>query len=173
MIADDTTPITTDYSLPSGYTQVYSIRCEGAYPNWISTHQMTNPVIHTEHTKIEWYGVVASSARNWTCLFGTKEFENEPDHSFAFYSKCSVASFAYRRGTKTYYYKQDTSLCRYDMPIKIVCDGLTATWYMMNTPDTPVSSITISSGTLDDGVVPMVFLACGLTNGEDYSAPPL
>ena len=169
---DSTTAITTDYMLPSGYTQVYSIGSAGSLPNWITTDQMTHPVFHTANTKIEWYGKVSSSSKTWICLFGSKEFENEAAHSFAFYSKNSNGSFAYRRGSKTYYYKTDTSLSKYDVDLKIVCDGLTASWYLMSDLTNPVATITISEGTLDDGVVPMTFMACGLTNGRDYSALP-
>ena len=169
---DSTTAITTDYMLPSGYTQVYSIGCAGSLPNWITTDQMTHPVFHTANTKIEWYGKVSSSSKTWICLFGSKEFENEAAHFFAFYSKNGNGSFAYRRGSKTYYYKTDASLSKYDVDLKIVCDGLTASWYLMSDLTNPVATITISEGTLDDGVVPMTFMACGLTNGRDYSAIP-
>lgn len=173
MTADTSTTITTDYSLPSGYTQVYSI----SYPNtvtdsnWFTTADMLNPIIHTEHTKIEWYGNIPTpTSRTYAyILFGSQEYDTEDEHNFVFCSSIhsALGSFAFKRGTKDYVVKAGT----YDTDIKIVCDGLTASWYYISN-DQLIDSITCD-GTLDDGVTPFAFLTRGLPNGHDYSTPPL
>lgn len=168
IVPDTSTAITTDYNLPSGYTQVYSISYTGGNVNWFSTANMSNPVIHTQHTKVEWYGKIPSppSGSISRCLFGSQRYDNEDEHQFEFWSyNTNGGGFTYRRGTKT----AGTCTGTYNTDIKIVCDGLTASWYDI-TGTTLIDSITCT-GTLDDGVTPFAFLTRGLPNGCDYNPP--
>ena len=165
--ADTSTTITTDYNLPSGYTQVYSIAHTSGDANWFTTANMTTPIIHTQNTKVEWYGNIPTPPTGTTsmCLFGSQECDNEDEHHFEFWSARN-GGFGYRRGTSTI----ETNTGTYDTDIKIVCDGLTASWYDI-TGTTLIDSITCT-GTLDDGKTPFAFLTRGLPNGYDYNPQP-
>ena len=168
MIPDTSTAITTDYNLPSGYTQVYSIAHTSGDANWFTTANMTTPIIHTQHTKIEWYGMIPTPPTGTSismCLFGSQEYDNENEYHFEFWSARN-GGFGYRRGTSTI----ETNTGTYNTDIKIVCDGLTASWYDI-TGTTLIDSITCT-GTLDDGKTPFAFLTRGLPNGYDYNPQP-
>lgn len=168
MIPDTSTTITTDYNLPSGYTQVYSLAHTSGDANWFTTANMTTPIIHTQHTKIEWFGRIPAPATGSTysmCLFGSQEYNNEDEYHFEFWSTYN-GGFGYRRGTSTI----ENNTGTYNTDIKIVCDGLTASWYDI-TGTTLIDSITCT-GTLDDGKTPFAFLTRGLPNGYDYNPLP-
>ena len=74
------------------------------------------------------------------------------------------------RNIKSKLDNQKTNTGTYDTDIKIVCDGLTASWYDI-TGTTLIDSITCT-GTLDDGKTPFAFLTRGLPNGYDYNPQP-
>ena len=162
MSADTSTTITDDYGLPSGYTQVYSISHNANNVNWITTAQMSTPVIHTQNTKIEWYGKASTSGGT---LFGSMVEDNSANNRLVF--KVTSTEFQYTRGSTNTY----STSGLYDTDMKLVCEGLTATWYAMSDTSTPVGSITIPNGVLDDGEIPMAFMTIGRPNGYDYTSP--
>ena len=168
MTPDTSTTITTDYHLPSGYTQVYSIAHTSGDANWFTTANMSSPIIHTQNTKVEWYGMIPTPPTGTStsmCLFGSQEYDNENEYHFEFWSVRN-GGFGYRRGTSTI----ENNTGTYNTDIKIVCDGLTASWYDI-TGATLIDSITCT-GTLDDGKTPFAFLTRGLPNGYDYNPQP-
>lgn len=168
IIADTSTPITTDYSLPSGYTQVYSISYTSGQANWFTTAGMSTPVIHTANTKIEWFGKIPTHASSLvsTCLFGSQEYENQNNHKFTFWANVTNGYFGYARNSEIV-----ESAGTYDTDIKIVCDGVTATWYAISDPSTPLGNITLPFGTtMDNGVTPFAFITRGIPNGYDYTS---
>ena len=172
VIADTSTAITTDYNLPSGYTQVYSISYTSGDANWFTTANMSTPIIHTANTKIEWFGEIPTptSSTTYTCLFGSQRYSNDNEYKLLFWSNYTNKKFGYCRGNTGATVEADGT---YNTDIKIVCDGLTATWYAMSDESTPLGNITMPLGTtLDDGVTPFAFMSRGIPNGHDYTQTP-
>ena len=172
VIADTSTTITTDYNLPSGYTQVYSISYTTGDANWFTTANMSTPIIHTANTKIEWFGKIPTplTSTTYTCLFGSQRYDNDDEYELLFWSNYSNNKFGYRRGSTNVTVEANGT---YNTDIKIVCDGLTATWYAMSDESTPLGNITMPLGTtLDDGVTPFAFMTRGIPNGHDYTQTP-
>jgi hypothetical protein len=170
--ANTSTAITTDYNLPSGYTQVYSISYITGEANWFTTANMSTPIIHTANTKIEWFGKIPTplTSTTYTCLFGSQRYDNDNQYRFLFWSNYTNNKFGYRRGSSEVTVEAEGT---YDTDIKIVCDGLSATWYAMSDVSTPIESITMPFGTtLDDGVTPFTFMSRGIPNGYDYTQTP-
>lgn len=173
-------------SLPSGYTQVSELNGGKEYgpdeevillgnPNWITTAQMQNPVYHTQNTKIEWEGIVQKPAiphysydppAYEACLFGSTNGTSDNKHQFYFRIKAindDVLQCQYCRGSATVY---TTSFSFVGGSLKVVCDGFTATIY---SGSRELGSITVTDGTLDDGIIPMAFWTLGCPNGVDYT----
>lgn len=172
IIADTSTAITTDYNLPSGYTQVYSISYTSGDANWFTTVNMSTPVIHTANTKIEWFGKIPTPTTSTTykCLFGSQRYDNDNEYKLLFWSNYTNKKFGYCRGSVGSTVEANGT---YDTDIKIVCDGLTATWYAMSDESTPIGNIVMPLGTtLDDGVTPFAFMSRGIPNGHDYTQTP-
>lgn len=169
VIADTSTTIATDYNLPSGYTQVYSISYTTGDANWFTTANMSTPIIHTANTKIEWFGKIPTplTSTTYTCLFGSQRYDNDNEYRLLFWSNYTNGKFGYRRGSADVTVEATGT---YNTDIKIVCDGLTATWYAMSDESTPLGNITMPLGTtLDDGVTPFAFMTRGIPNGHDYT----
>lgn len=172
VIANTSTAITTNYNLPSGYTQVYSISYTTGDANWFTTANMPTPIIHTANTKIEWFGKIPTplTSTTYTCLFGSQRYDNDNEYELLFWSNYSNNKFGYRRGSTDVTVEATGT---YNTDIKIVCDGLTATWYAMSDESTPLGNLTMPLGTtLDDGVTPFAFMTRGIPNGYDYTQTP-